>query len=104
MSASQPASRSKRTSSDCWSFDFAPNAVALDPDWGRHAIAGLNEVCHREAFLMAVPCVATLDFAGGSGLDGLLGTSLRIVASHAQQRRASRSDQFAIRRPAGGTS
>jgi hypothetical protein len=39
------------------------------------------EVCHREAFLMAVPCVVTLEFAGGSGLDGLLGTSLPVTHS-----------------------
>ena len=31
----------------------------------RHAIAGLNEVCRREASLMAVPSVVRLDFAGG---------------------------------------
>src|SRR5690242_859882 len=52
---------------------------------------------------MAVPCIVTLDFAGGSGLDGLFCTSLPVTfASHAQQRRASRSDHFAIRRPAEG--
>src|SRR5262249_42879999 len=54
---------------------------------------------------MAVPCVVMLDFAGGSGhrwTVGHFGYQSRIVTSHAQQRRASRSVHFAIRRPAEG--
>jgi hypothetical protein len=70
-----------RPSPACSSFDCAPNAVALNPNHGRHAIAGANEVCQREAFLMAVPCVVTLDFAGGSG-HRLLGTSLPVTHSY----------------------
>jgi hypothetical protein len=43
-------------------------------------MAGLNKVCHREAFLMAVPCGVTLDLAGGSGHRWTVG---RIVTNHA---------------------
>src|SRR5262245_14518940 len=72
---------------------------ALDPDWGRHAIVDLNEVCHRKASLMAVPCVATLDFAGGSDLDGLLGTSLPVTHSCQPRTTAKSVAQRSVRHP-----
>src|SRR6266702_5569910 len=54
---------------------------------------------HREASLMAVPSVVTLDFAGGSGHRWTVGTSVPVTHSHQSRITAKSVAQRSFRHP-----